>query len=106
MFRTWSEAQVLASMWKRRILAFSPTCGITGLEGCESRLAPGYDRQVHNLKVAGSNPVPATSETDISGMGMSVLVFSRPFPAHSRMVPRSPCSTASGSGIVIKNARM
>ena len=30
-------------------------------------------------------------------MEMSVLVCSRPFPAHSRMVPRSPCSTASVS---------
>ena len=33
---------------------------------------------------------PATTETDISDMGMSVFVFSRLFPIHSRMVPRSP----------------
>ena len=51
------------------------------------RLEPGHGagwsslvaRQAHNLKVVGSNPTPATTETDISSMGMSVFVFSRPF---------------------------
>ena len=51
--------------------------------------------QTHNLKVTGSNPTPETTETDISGIGMSVLVFSCPFPAHSRMAPRSPWRKAS-----------
>ncbi|MYB14188.1 MAG: hypothetical protein F4X42_13170, partial [Rhodospirillaceae bacterium] len=30
---------------------------------------------------------PATTETDIPDLGMSVAPFPLPFPAHSRMVP-------------------
>ena len=32
------------------------------------------------LKIAGSNPAPATTDTDIPDMGVSVFVFSCPFP--------------------------
>ena len=38
---------------------------------------------------------PATTETDIPVMGVSVFVFPCLFPVHSRMAPRSPCSAAS-----------
>ena len=47
-----------------------------------------------NLRVAGSNPAVATTETDIPSRGMSVALFLAPPPAHSRMVPRSPWSAA------------
>ena len=40
------------------------------------------------LKVVGSNPTPATTETDIPEMGMSVFSFSAPFPVNSRILPR------------------
>ena len=70
--------------------------------------APGFDagwsspvaRQAHNLKVVGSNPAPATTETDIpaaSAEGMSVFPFV-PIACASiqlRIVPRSPCKVAS-----------
>ena len=35
----------------------------------------GYHLQAHNLKVAGSNPAPATTETDTPAAGVSVLFF-------------------------------
>ena len=39
-------------------------------------------------------PAPATTETDIPRWGASVARFPVPPPAHSMMVPRSPCSAA------------
>ena len=51
------------------------------------RICRRAPRQTHNLKVIGSNPTPATTETDIPEMGMSVFPFSAPFPVHSRILP-------------------
>ena len=57
-------------------------------------------RQAHNLKAAGSNPAPATTDTDKPAASAAGFVFLPVFPiawrsVHSRMVRRSPCSAAN-----------
>ena len=60
-------------------------------------MCPHRVRETHNLKVAGSNPAPATTETDIPDEGVSVFSFSAPLPVHSKILTSSPRSVTWSS---------
>ena len=56
-------------------------------------------RQAHNLKAAGSNPAPATTDNDKPVASAAGFVVFAAFPmacrsVHSRIVANSPCSVA------------
>ncbi len=56
-------------------------------------------RQAHNLKAAGSNPAPATNDTNKPAAPAAGFLILEAFPmacrsVHSRIVARSPCSAA------------
>src|SRR5690606_18393627 len=71
--------------------------------GNAERLIAGWSspvaRQAHNLKVVGSNPTPATTDTDKSVAPAADFVILPALPTacrsvHSRIVRSSPCSVA------------
>jgi hypothetical protein len=84
---------------KPPFLRYPTTRGATSVAGWSSPVA----RQAHNLKVVGSNPTPATNDTDIpkspdaKAPGLSALSANRRCSIHSRILPnsRKRCSAAT-----------
>src|SRR5207249_12235869 len=103
IFRTGWDKNVRHPSQGRKRLLHKRRCAralalpkIQGRCNVESRFNAGWSspvaRQAHNLKVIGSNPIPATTDSLTSGLGVRLSRFCA---TSSRIEAKSPCKMTS-----------